>query len=150
MDFGYLQKARFSPVIGSSAATSWLRALDQLPISEQVVQQYAILASYYPSDLEIQRANQGAKKLWATEQDLRKNPTYLAKLKGLKLLDEDKTLQAEKQLRYAMTTRPNDPEILGGMGKVYLRKGQQQKALEYFERAQQLDKDQIVLLNGPL
>lgn len=135
------KKLALAPVIGSSAATSWLRALDQLPISEQVVQQYAILASYYPSDLEIQRANQGAKKRWETEQDLRKDPTYLAKLKGLKLLDEDKTLQAEKQLRYAMTTRPNDPEILGGMGKVYLRKGQQQKALEYFERAQQLDKD---------
>lgn len=135
------KKLALAPVIGSSAATSWLRALDQLPISEQVVQQYAILASYYPSDLEIQRANQSAKKRWETEQDLRKDPTYLAKLKGLKLLDEDKTLQAEKQLRYAMTTRPNDPEILGGMGKVYLRKGQQQKALEYFERAQQLDKD---------
>ncbi|WP_050905087.1 cellulose synthase subunit BcsC-related outer membrane protein [Vibrio campbellii] len=135
------KKLALAPVIGSSAATSWLRALDQLPISEQVVQQYAILASYYPSDLEIQRANQGAKQRWETEQDLRKDPTYLAKLKGLKLLDEDKTSQAEKQLRYAMTTRPNDPEILGGMGKVYLRKGQQQKALEYFERAQQLDKD---------
>ncbi|EDP58473.1 cellulose synthase subunit BcsC-related outer membrane protein [Vibrio sp. AND4] len=135
------KKLALAPVIGSSAATSWLRALDQLPISDQVVQQYAILASYYPSDLEIQRANQGARKRWETEQNLRKDPTYLAKLKGLKLLDEDKTKQAEKQLRYAMTTRPNDPEILGGMGKVYLRNGQQQKALEYFKRAQRSDRD---------
>lgn len=71
------KKLALAPVIGSSAATSWLRALDQLPISEQVVQQYAILASYYPSDLEIQRANQGAKQRWETEQDLRKDQPIL-------------------------------------------------------------------------
>ncbi|WP_434998862.1 cellulose synthase subunit BcsC-related outer membrane protein [Vibrio scophthalmi] len=134
-------KLALVPSVGKSAATSWLRALDQLPISAQVVQQYAILASYYPADLEIQRANQGAISRWNTEQQLRKDPTYLAKLKGLRLLDEGKTEQAAVQLRYALTTRPNDPEILGGMGKVYLRQGQQQKALAYFERAQQLDHD---------
>ncbi|MCW0469016.1 tetratricopeptide repeat protein [Vibrio chagasii] len=43
-------------------------------------------------------------------------------------------------MRYAITTRPNDPEILGGMGKVYPRR-QQQKALEYFKQAQLLDKN---------
>ncbi|MDG2810328.1 tetratricopeptide repeat protein, partial [Vibrio parahaemolyticus] len=73
------------------------------------------------------------------EKELRKDPTYLAKLKGLTLLEEDKTDQAEAQLRYALTTRPQDPELLGAMGKVYLRRGQQQKALEYFKQAQRLD-----------
>ncbi|CAH6852960.1 Cellulose synthase operon protein C [Vibrio chagasii] len=130
-----------APIVGTSAATSWLRALDQLPISKQVTEQYAVLASYYPSDLEIQKANQSARKRWIQEQELRKDPTYLAKLKGLGLLELGKTEQAEAQLRYAITTRPNDPEILGGMGKVYLRKGQQQKALEYFKQAQLLDKN---------
>ncbi|MCV5343210.1 hypothetical protein OFC87_40405, partial [Escherichia coli] len=52
------KKLALAPSVGTNAATSWLRALDQLPISDQVVQQYAILASYYPSDMEIQRANQ--------------------------------------------------------------------------------------------
>ncbi|MEZ9738950.1 cellulose synthase subunit BcsC-related outer membrane protein [Vibrio splendidus] len=130
-----------APVVGTSAATSWLRALEQLPISKSVTEQYAILASYYPSDLEIQKANQTAKERWKLEQELRKDPTYLAKLKGLELLELGKTNQAEAQLRYALTTRPKDPEILGGMGKVYLRKGQQEKALEYFKQAQQLDKN---------
>ncbi len=133
------KKLALAPNIGTSAATSWLRALDQLPISEQVAQQYAILASYYPSDLEIQRANQSAKERWQKEKEQRKDPTYLAKLKGLRLLDEGKTVQAEAQLRYALRTRPQDPELLGGMGKVYLRQGQQQKALELFKRAQRLE-----------
>ncbi|WP_083627121.1 cellulose synthase subunit BcsC-related outer membrane protein [Vibrio ponticus] len=134
-------KLALVPSVGKSAATSWLRALDQLPISAQVVQQYAILASYYPADLEIQRANQSAIQRWNTEQALRKDPTYLAKLKGLQLLEQGKTEQAAVQLRYALTTRPDDPEILGGMGKVYLRRGEQQRALAYFQRAQALDKD---------
>ncbi|HCH2128593.1 cellulose synthase [Vibrio parahaemolyticus] len=133
------KKLALAPSVGTNAATSWLRALDQLPISDQVVQQYAILASYYPSDMEIQRANQSAKDRWKKEKELRKDPTYLAKLKGLALLEEDKTDQAEAQLRYALTTRPQDPELLGAMGKVYLRRGQQQKALEYFKQAQHLD-----------
>ncbi|WP_039958118.1 cellulose synthase subunit BcsC-related outer membrane protein [Vibrio sinaloensis] len=126
---------------GKSAATSWLRALEQLPISQQVVEQYAILASYYPSDLEIQQAYNDAGKRWMMEQELRKDPTYLAKLKGLKLLEQGKTTQAEQQLRYALTTRPNEPEILGGLGKVYLRQGLQQKALAYFKRAQANDQN---------
>ncbi|MFA0071437.1 cellulose synthase, partial [Vibrio breoganii] len=95
-----------APVVGTSAATSWLRALEQLPISKSVTEQYAILASYYPSDLEIQKANQTAKERWKLEQELRKDPTYLAKLKGLELLELGKTNQAEAQLRYALTTRP--------------------------------------------
>ncbi|MCZ8498371.1 hypothetical protein O9929_11270 [Vibrio lentus] len=43
-------------------------------------------------------------------------------------------------MRYALTTRPKDQDF-GGMGGIYLRKGQQEKALEYFKQAQQLDKN---------
>ncbi|WP_037028431.1 cellulose synthase subunit BcsC-related outer membrane protein [Psychromonas aquimarina] len=129
------------PDIGSAAASSWLRALDQLPISQSVADQYAVLAGYYPADLEIQRANQSAQKRLAVEIELRKDPTYLAKLSGLALLEQGRNTQAEKQLRYALTTRPNDAQILGGMGTIYLRKGEQSKALEYFKQAQKIDKD---------
>ncbi|WIH29196.1 cellulose synthase subunit BcsC-related outer membrane protein [Photobacterium damselae] len=129
------------PSLGTAAATSWLRALDELPISKKVEQQYAILASYYPADLEIQRANQGAIDRWHQEQELRKDPSYLAKLKGLELLDNNKNAQAKRQLLYAYSTRPTDPQILGGLGKVYLRMGRQSKALHYFELAKQFDED---------
>ncbi|MGP8306564.1 cellulose synthase subunit BcsC-related outer membrane protein [Vibrio sp. YIC-376] len=130
-----------NPRVGTSAAASWVRALEQLPISQEVVQEYAILASYYPSDIKIQSAHNHAKARWSTEQELRKDPTYLAKLKGLQLVELGRTKQAEAQLRYALTTRPQDHELLGAMGKVYLRQGQQKKALYYFQQAQKLDTD---------
>ncbi|QUJ69652.1 BCSC C-terminal domain-containing protein (plasmid) [Photobacterium sp. GJ3] len=127
--------------LGRAAADAWLRALDQLPISQAVADQYAILASYYPSDLAINRANQDAQQRWETEQTLRQDPTYQAKRQGLALIEKSQYTQAERQLRYALTTRPKDPEILGGLGLVYLRMGQQGKALGYFQQAQALDSD---------
>ncbi|NAX47908.1 tetratricopeptide repeat protein [Photobacterium halotolerans] len=127
--------------IGIVAANAWLRALDQQPISAQVAEQYAIVASYFPSDTAISRANRNAQARWETEQALRKDPTYLAKLQGLALIEQGVYPQARKQLEYALTTRPDDPDILGGLGMVYLRQGQQGKALEYFKQAQQLDAD---------
>ncbi|WP_197532049.1 cellulose synthase subunit BcsC-related outer membrane protein [Shewanella violacea] len=129
------------PDIGEQAALSWLYALDSLPISTSVTEQYAILSSYYPSNRTIQRANQEGKKRLARELILQKDPTYRAKRKGLALLDEGKNNQAAKQLRYALTTRPDDPELLGAIGTIYLRGGNQTQALAYFKKAQELDKD---------
>lgn len=125
----------FTPGLGTTVRNSWMRALDIVPISADVVKQYSLLASYFPSDMDLQRASQGAAKRWEIEQELRKDPTYLAKLRGLKLLDEGKNAQAEKQLRYALSTRPQDPDILGGLGLVYLRAGNQKQALNYFKQA---------------
>ncbi|KDM89998.1 cellulose synthase subunit BcsC-related outer membrane protein [Photobacterium galatheae] len=127
--------------IGPVAAEAWLRALKQLPISQAVADQYAIVASYYPSDMAIQRASQDAQVRWKTEQELRKDPTYQAKRRGLALLENGQDQQAKRQLTYALTTRPKDPEILGGLGMVYLRQGQQKKALRFFQQAQALDND---------
>ncbi|MEI8593450.1 cellulose synthase subunit BcsC-related outer membrane protein [Photobacterium sp. Hal280] len=127
--------------IGIVAANAWLRALDQQPISAQVAEQYAIVASYFPSDTAIQRANRNAQARWETEQTLRQDPAYQAKRQGLALIDQKAYPQAKKQLEYALTARPDDPEILGGLGMVYLRQGQQGKALAYFKQAQQLDED---------
>ncbi len=130
-----------NPFVGSRVAAAWLRALEALPISAHVTQEYAILASYYPSDNNIQTAYKNAKARWSREQEWLKDPTYIAKLKGLQLLERDQIKPAESQLRYALTTRAHDPELLGAMGKVYLRLGQQQKALDYFLQAQKFDGD---------
>lgn len=132
--------------MGQVAAEAWLRALGQLPISQAVADQYAIVASYYPSDMAIQRASQDAQTRWQTEQELRKDPTYQAKRRGLALLEQaslekEQYQEAERLLTDALSARPNDPEILGGLGMVYLRQGQQKKALRYFRQAQQLDAD---------
>lgn len=129
------------PGVGQVAAQAWLKALNDLPISEPVTQQYAILASDFPANQEYQKAYQDALGRWSTEQELLKDPAYRAKLKGLQLLDAGRTRQALSQLRYALSHYPNDPEILGGLGKVYLRLGQQRTALAYFEKTQKLDKN---------
>lgn len=129
------------PGIGQVAAQAWLKVLNDLPISKSVVQKYAILTSNYPANQEYQKAYQGAMSRWSKEQELLKDPAYRAKLKGLKLLDLNRTRQASKQLHYALSHYSNDPDIVGALGKVYLRLGQQKKALAYFEKTQKLDKN---------
>lgn len=127
--------------IGLQAALSWIQALDALPISDELVEKYAFIASYYPSDLVINQAATEAVSRLERETLLRQDPTYVAKLTGLLFLETSNTDLAAKKLTYALTTRPQDVEILGGLGLVALRRGQHQQALALFKQAQANESD---------
>ena len=136
-----LQRLSLEPSVSGSAASLWLSRLNETYITKNVVQQYAVLSSYYPSNMTYRKALLDANKRFEKEQELRKDPKYLAKLNGLKEFESGHILTAQQQLLIALKARPNDPEILGGLGLVYLRLGQQEVALSYFKKAKKYDRD---------
>ncbi|WP_311568087.1 hypothetical protein [Photobacterium arenosum] len=68
--------------IGTVAANAWLRALDQQPISAEVAEQYAIVASYFPSDTAINRANRNAQARWELSRRCAKIPPIWPNYRG--------------------------------------------------------------------
>ncbi len=136
-----LQRLSLETSVSGSAASLWISRLNDSYITKEVVQQYAILSSYYPSNVSYRKALLDAKKRFEQETELRKDPKYLAKLAGLKELELGHIQNARQQLLIALKARPNDPEILGGLGLAYLRLGQQKVALSYFKNAKKYDKD---------
>ncbi len=138
---GLLQRLSLEPSVSGSAASLWISRLNDSYITKEVVQQYAVLSSYFPSNVTYRKALLDANKRFEQETELRKDPKYLAKLTGLKKLESGHILSARQQLLIALKARPNDPEILGGLGLAYLRLGQQEVALSYFKKAKKYDKD---------
>lgn len=136
-----LSKLIADPAVGSEAAELLLNRLDQAYITDDVAKAYRILASYYPNNQKLQQANQDAAQRLVKEKELRKDPTYLAKLDGLELVEQEKYASARQKLLYALTTRPHDPDILGGLGMVYRNTDQPIEALKYFELGKKYDQN---------
>ena len=134
-----VQQLTLNPLTSDAAAALWLSSLNDNYITKDIVQQYAILTSYKPGNQEYSNAYIDAKKRLAEEQDRLKDPTYIAKLDGLALVDADRYTAAEPKLLSALKTRPHDSEILGGLGFVYMKTGRQTLAVDYFEKAKQYD-----------
>jgi tetratricopeptide (TPR) repeat protein len=127
--------------IGKRAADAWLRALGRLPATDSVMKDYALLAVRYPDDLNIQNAYSNVLNQQQEELERLKNPYYRAKKHGLVLLDANRLVEAEKQLRYALQGRAEDAEVLGGLGIIYLRRGDHEHAVQYFKKAAQYNED---------
>ncbi|RJG48405.1 cellulose synthase subunit BcsC-related outer membrane protein [Motilimonas pumila] len=128
------------PKLGERVGDIWLRTLQDIPMSDSWVQSHAIIASYNPSVLVYQQAYDNAKQSWQQELELRKDPSYRAKLAGIKLINQDASSEQVFQLlTQALSTRPDDPEIIVAMGKYWLRNQEYQKAHKYFVRAKSLD-----------
>lgn len=123
------------PDLGRQAADAWLRALSRRPVNADTLEEYAELARRYPSDPDIQDRLKQAKKAIAEERQRMRDPYYRAMREGLVLLERDQNDRAEQRLRYALIGRPADEEVLGGIGMVLLRRGQQAQALPYFQKA---------------
>lgn len=136
-----VQQLTLNPVTSDTAAALWLSSLNDNYITKEVVQQYAILTSYKPGNQEYSNAYIDAKKRLVEEQERLKDPSYIAKLDGLALVDADRYTAAEPKLLSALKTRPHDAEILGGLGFVYMKTGRQILAVDYFEKAKQYDPD---------
>jgi cellulose synthase operon protein C len=126
---------------GRRAADSWIRALGRLPNTASVLDDYALLAQRYPGDLDIQNAYRNVLNELAAEQERLKDPYYRAKKQGLALLDVNRLNEAEKQLRYSLRGRPEDADVLGGLGILYLRRGDHDSAILYFNKAAQYNQD---------
>lgn len=127
--------------VGRRAVDSWIRALGRLPRTASVLDDYAELAQRYPGDLDIQNVYRNVLKELAEEQERLKDPYYRAKKQGLALLDMNRLAEAEKALRYSLRGRPQDTDLLGGLGVLSMRRGDHGSALLYFKKAAQYNQD---------
>src|SRR5690606_4384606 len=63
------------------------------------------------------------------------DPYIVARAQALDALNRGRFDSAERQLQQLLRTRPNDDEVLGGLGLLNLRRGRHTEAEEYFVRA---------------
>ncbi|HCS26989.1 MAG TPA: cellulose synthase [Spongiibacteraceae bacterium] len=121
--------------LGRQAASSWLRLLGRLPLTDRLLEDYALLASRFPGDLDIQENYKRALVERAAEKERMKNPHYRARKRGLAQLEANQLDAALRNLQYALIDQPEDEEIQGGLGVIYLRRGEQERAINYFRAA---------------
>ena len=127
--------------LGRRAAGSWIRTLGRLPKTAAVMNDYALLAQRYPDDLDIQNAYRNVLNELLAEKERLKNPYYRAKKQGLASLDADRLAAAEKKLNFALRGFPDDADVNGGLGVIYLRRGDHDRALRYFKKAARFNQD---------
>ncbi len=134
----YDQLSQVEPYKKQTAA-SWVDALSEIPIEKLTRQEIDDLKTAYPDDAAVDiNVNQLITAL-EDYQKLLKDPTYQAKLKGFKLLEEGEFELAEKSFLYAQTTRPKDPRIFNGLGRVRLNQSKRDEALAFFLKGKELD-----------
>ncbi|MDD5759830.1 MAG: cellulose synthase subunit BcsC-related outer membrane protein [Desulfobulbaceae bacterium] len=130
------------PDYAREAKAAWRRALTRLDDTPSTI---PLLREYLAKDsadtamqerlAKIVREQEGKQRLLA-------DPFYRAKVKGVTALNNGKLNIAEKSLSHALKGRPNDAEVLGGIGLLRLRQGRHAEAERYFSKALRLDPDQ--------
>lgn len=123
----------------NQVAYSWKKALSNIPIENLTIKEIDTLAAAYPDDVSVDSKTTQLKTALEDYQKLINDPTYQAKLKGFKLLDEGKFELAEKSFLYAKTTRFNDPQIFNGLGRACLNQSKHEQALAFLLAGKKLD-----------
>ncbi|WP_161624246.1 cellulose synthase subunit BcsC-related outer membrane protein [Spongiibacter marinus] len=129
------------PSLAQQALQRWLASLAEQPLGPNRLRIHTMLAERFPDNLAAIQAKASAIALQEEQRRLMRNPHYRARSRGLALLDAGNLQAAEKKLRYALAGRPQDAEVLGGLGLVYLRRGEHQRALNYFRDAERFNRD---------
>ncbi len=94
-----------------------------------------------PDDTEFRDQLKAAEARLAAQEALAADPYWQARQKGLRLLDETGGVAAAPLLEEALRGRPDDPEVLGGVGVIRMRQGRHMEARALFLRAARLDED---------
>ncbi len=129
------------PSLAQQAVQRWLAALAEQPLGPSRIRTHTLLAERFPDNIAAVQAKALALEMRQEERRLMRDPHYRARSQGLALLEAGKLGGAERKLRYALNGRPKDPEVLGGLGLVYLRRGEHQQALNYFRDAERVNRD---------
>lgn len=129
-------------IVGERVILYLYSDLDDQEVTAKWAEKHTRLASYFPGNGQIKSLNRLAQVRWENEQVLLKDPHYRAKIQGLKLLDSSRYENREKAyklLKYANSTIKNDPEILTGLGRYYLKIKESNAAVKYFNLARAVD-----------
>ena len=128
-----------NPRYTRQASATWRRAvfrLDEVPASIPYYKEYL---AYSPGDTGIQDIYKKVVARQAAYAKLLKDPAFQKKLQGLKLLDENRPVEAEEALTIALKSRPRDGDALGAMGIIRMRQGRHEEAIAYFRQALKYD-----------
>lgn len=130
------------PQFERQARAAWRRAvlrLEPAPSSIPLIEAY--LSHEKIEDVAVKEHLAGMRLAIEQHRRLMADPFYRARLDGLALLDGGKLDDADAQLSHALEGRPDDPEVLGGMGLLRLRQGHHAEAQAYFQQAIQRDRN---------
>ncbi len=132
-----LQKVAVDPGGRGSAADLWLEKVKAMPVSPQSVAALNRFLGVFESGEQALNAQQEL----ARQRTLLADPAYQARMTGLARVDKGGGRAAIPELKKALSSAPNDTEVLGALGLAYSRAGNRQQALSLFLQAQKADKD---------
>ncbi|MBV6272400.1 cellulose biosynthesis protein BcsC [Alcaligenaceae bacterium CGII-47] len=108
----------------------------QAPTSETAQRWQEFLNIYINAPIRLQ-----AEKSLAAIQMLLDDPAWQAGREGLELLDQGENALAETALMRSLEKYPDDANLIGGLGIVYMRTQRRAQALSYFKLAHDKEKD---------
>lgn len=122
---------------------AWRSILYRLPEDGSAIPHLRAYLAFAPEESAMADRLRNAQLAHAAQQRLMADPAYQARLRALKALDRDETdlEQAKADLHLALARRPHDPEVLGGLGLVHLRRGEHDAAQAWFAAAARHDPD---------
>ncbi|EGI78081.1 cellulose synthase subunit BcsC-related outer membrane protein [Hylemonella gracilis] len=138
-----LRQLTLYPPLERSARAAWRRAMLRLPAAPanvQLVQAY--LAQEQGEDSAVQEHLSGLRAAVERERALMADPAYRAGRRGLALVERDDPAQrdvAAALLLRSLAARPNDAEVIGGLGVLRMRQGRHAEAQAQLRRARERD-----------
>lgn len=128
--FTLLQKMLDDPATADNAATIWLEQVKAMPVSNDSVAKLQQLQALYNGDPQQQ-----VQQLLSQQQKQLADPQFIARQRGLTLVEQGGSTKAIGSLNTALKSTPDDSEVLGALGLAYARQGDRTKAISLFEQA---------------
>ncbi|TQI78196.1 tetratricopeptide repeat protein [Serratia fonticola] len=135
--YDILQRVAADPGGRSAAADLWLEKVKAMPVSPQSVSALNRFLGVFENGEQALIAQQEL----ARQRTLLADPAYQARVSGLARVDKGAGRDAIPVLKKALSSAPNDAQVLGALGLAYSRAGNRQQALNLFQQAQKADKD---------
>lgn len=123
------------PQLGRQAKAAWRRTMLRL---DAVASSRALIENYLqeePGDSAVRERYVAIGQSIEAYRRLLADPAYRAKLEALALLKENRPEETEAKLLQALSGRPQDAEVLGGLGLLRMRQGYHAEARGYFSMA---------------
>lgn len=135
------------PEFERQARAAWRRALLRLDATTENI---ALIEEYLQREASDSGMQERRKTLIADLETKKRQPAAPAPAgntpaperpasEGLALLEKGEIDAAELQLERELRTRPDDAELIGGMGLVRLRQGHHAQAQAYFQQARRIE-----------
>ncbi len=127
----------------SRARDCWRDAVMGIPASS--TSSIAYLNQYLeqnPDDLGAKEHLTNSRAFLAHQRALLADPVYQAKLRGLGYFEDGDYDKARELLLLSYKKYPKDVDIVGGIGKTYLKQGQDTEAAPWFRQALKLEPDE--------